>query len=153
MALRIIASLLMSLWAGFAFSSEPMKFAVDPAPLLIQTTRGDVVFNVEIANTDVERAAGLMFRKDFPANRAIMFDFKITRPVSMWMKNTPLPLDMLFADVNGLIVGVSENTIPQSLDVISSPKPVLYVVEINAGQAAVNSIRAGDVLVHPLIKP
>ncbi len=157
MRLSVFAALTIGIFAGFAFvgsafAGDAMKFAIDRTPLTIETKAGEIIFDVEIADTDLERAAGLMFREDFPENRAMLFDFQTTRPVSMWMKNTPLPLDMLFVDATGLILGIAENTTPQSLGVISSPKPVLYVVEINAGQAAANNITTGDKMVHTFIK-
>ncbi len=130
-----------------------MKFVVDPEMLVVNIQNGGVIYELEIADTDQERSAGLMFRLDFPKKRAMLFDFGQMRPVSMWMKNTPLPLDMLFVDETGLVIGVAANTTPQSLEVISSPKSVRYVLEINAGQAAENNIKAGAQLTHPLIKP
>jgi uncharacterized protein len=151
-ARRIFAALMVSVWLSAAFAGGAMIIAVDPAPLVISTSNGSVSFELEVADTDEERAAGLMFRTEFPKNRAMLFNFGQTRAVSMWMKNTPLPLDMLFVDQTGLVAGVAANTTPQSLDVISAPQPVLYVLELNAGQAAANNIKAGDRLVHPLIK-
>ncbi len=130
-----------------------MKFQPEPISLAIVTGSDRVRYELEVADTDIERAAGLMFRTDFQKNRAMLFDFGQTRAVSMWMKNTSLPLDMLFVDETGLVIGVAANTTPQSLEVVSSPKPVRYVLEINAGQAAENNIKAGAQLTHPLIKP
>jgi uncharacterized protein len=152
MTLRIFVTFFVSLWMSAVFAGQAMVIMVDPAPLVISTSNGTVSFALEVADTDEERASGLMFRDDFPKNRAMLFNFGQTRAVSMWMKNTPLPLDMLFVDQSGLVVGVAENTTPFSLDVISAPQAVLYVLEINAGQAAANNIKTGDRLVHPLIK-
>jgi uncharacterized protein len=150
---RAIVLLLFAVWATLAFAGDVMSIAIEPAPLVITTSNGNISYQLEVADTDIERSAGLMFRTDLPKNRAMLFDFGQTRAVSMWMKNTPLPLDMLFVDATGLIVGVAENTTPQSLEVISSPVPVRYVLEINAGQAAANTIETGKKLLHPLIKP
>ena len=133
-------------------AGDALVIAVEPEMLMVSTDNGGVVYEVELADTDTERSAGLMFRQDLPQNRAMLFDFGQTRAVSMWMKNTPLPLDMLFVDEKGLVVAIAENTIPQSLDVISSPQPVRYVLEINAGQAAESSIKKGSQLMHPMIK-
>lgn len=141
----------IGLWLSPADAQEAMGFAVDPTPLVITTTKGTATYELEIADTDIERAAGLMFRTDFPESRALLFEFGQTRPVSMWMKNTPLPLDMLFIDERGLLVGIAENTMPQSLDVISSSSPVHYVLEINAGQVAKHGFKTGDILAHPSI--
>ena len=152
MTIRLLSAIFFNFWTTLAFSGDAMFIAVDPAPLVITTSNGSVSYELEVADTDSERAAGLMFRTDLPQNRAMLFDFGQTRAVSMWMKNTPSPLDMLFVDENGVVVAVARNTTPQSLNVISSPVPVLYVLEINAGQAAINNIKAGDTLLHPLIK-
>jgi uncharacterized membrane protein (UPF0127 family) len=141
------------LWGVQAFASGAIVLDVDPSPLIIRTENSAISYDVEVADTEVERAAGLMFRQDFPQNRAMLFDFEETRAVSMWMKNTPLPLDMLFVDDTGLIAGVAENTTPHALEVISSPQPVAYVVELNAGQVAANRIKTGDRVLHPAIKP
>jgi uncharacterized protein len=151
MVFRIFVSFALCLGATFASAGDALLVAVDPAPLIIKSSNVDVFYDMEVADTDAERSAGLMFRFDLPKNRAMLFDFGQTRVVSMWMKNTPLPLDMLFVDETGLVAGVSANTQPQSLDVISSPRPVRYVLEINAGQALANNFKAGDQLLHPLI--
>lgn len=150
---RIVVAALAFLWGVQAFASGAMVLEVDPAPLIIRTENSAISYDVEVADTEVERAAGLMFRQDFPQNRAMLFDFEETRAVSMWMKNTPLPLDMLFLNETGLISGIAENTTPQSLEVISSPQPVAYVVELNAGQVAANRIKTGDRVLHTAIKP
>ena len=152
MLAKFVASIVFSLWVGMALANDAMQIAVDQAPLVITTSKGPVSFDVEVANTEVERATGLMFRQNFPENRAMLFDFQHVRPVSMWMKNTPLPLDMVFIDENAMVVGVTANTKPQTLAVISSPKPIRYVLEINAGQAAENGISLGDKVAHPLIE-
>ena len=153
MMIRQILAIFFSLMTSFAVAGDALKFAVDAENLMVSTENGGVVYEVEIADTDLERSAGLMFRTDFPLNRAMLFDFGQIRAVSMWMKNTPLPLDMLFVDETGLVVGVAENTTPQSLDVISAPQPIRYVLELNAGQVATNRIETGSRLVHPMIKP
>ena len=135
-----------------AFANEPMLIPVDQVELIITTSTGSISYDVEIADTDQERAAGLMHRTELPNNRAMLFDFQQTRMVSMWMKNTPLPLDMLFIDESGTVVSVATNTKPQSLDVISSQRPVRFVLEVNAGQVELHGIKPGDKLSHPLFK-
>ena len=153
MIIKTLIAFIFSFAVSIAAASEAMKFTVDPEMLMVTTENGGVVYEVEIADTDIERSAGLMFRQDFPKNRAMLFDFAQTRSVSMWMKNTPLPLDMLFVDENGVVIGIAQNTTPQSLEVISAPKPIRYVLEINAGQAKENGIKPGAQLLHPLLKP
>ncbi|MGE5546219.1 MAG: DUF192 domain-containing protein [Solirubrobacterales bacterium] len=107
-------------------------------------------FTVEVATTDEQLAQGLMFRKSMPADAGMLFDFRAERPVSMWMKNTLIPLDMVFIAADGRIAGVAERTVPMSTTVISSPGAVRAVLELNGGTASRLGIHAGDRVHHPL---
>lgn len=109
------------------------------------------VFKVESAQTPEMRALGLMFRRDLAADAGMLFDFGQAQPVSMWMKNTLIPLDMLFIDADGRIVNIAERTVPGSLAGISSQGPVRFVLELNGGTAARLGLRAGDRVRHALI--
>ncbi|MCU0830327.1 MAG: DUF192 domain-containing protein [Rhizobiaceae bacterium] len=153
-ALRIgllaLAGLVLALTTAFA-NDEPMRLDVDEAPLIIRSAQGDTRLGVEIADTPEERARGLMFRSDLPRDRAMLFDFQQDRAVAMWMKNTPLPLDMIFAGADGVISKVIVGTTPFSEAVLASDGPVRYVVEVNAGVAAEIGATVGARLVHPLI--
>lgn len=141
------------LGGSFAVSAqeEPMRVPVDAQALNIQTASGEKSFGLEIADTDQKRSAGLMYRKDFPADRAMIFVFGEERPVMMWMANTPLPLDMLFVRNDGSIARVAENTVPFSKDIVASGEPVAFVIEVNAGIAAKLGIKAGDTVKHRII--
>jgi hypothetical protein len=110
------------------------------------------VFEVEIANTPALRAQGLMFRTEMAENAGMLFDFGRLLQVNMWMKNTILSLDMLFADASGSIITIARETEPQSTRIISSGGKVKYVLEIGAGIAEKLGLAVGDRLVHPLIK-
>ncbi len=129
----------------------PMQLAVDAQVLKIQTAAGEKNFALEIADTDQSRSAGLMYRTDFPADRAMIFVFGEERPVMMWMANTPLPLDMLFVSKDGTIAHIAENTKPFSKDIVSSGVPVAFVIEVNAGIAEKEGIKAGDKVRHRII--
>ncbi|MCF7647332.1 DUF192 domain-containing protein [Bacillus subtilis] len=129
----------------------PMQLAVDAQVLKIQTAAGEKNFALEIADTDQSRSAGLMYRTDFPADRAMIFVFGEERPVMMWMANTPLPLDMLFVHKDGTIAHIAENTKPFSKDIVSSGVPVAFVIEVNAGIAEQEGIKAGDKVRHRII--
>ncbi|WP_262268668.1 MULTISPECIES: DUF192 domain-containing protein [Microvirga] len=109
-------------------------------------------FRVEVARNDADRAQGLMFRRSMPADQGMLFDFGRTEPVSMWMQNTYLPLDMLFIRADGTIARIAANTEPLSTRTISSGEPVLSVLELNAGTAAKLGIKPGDRVEHPLFK-
>jgi uncharacterized membrane protein (UPF0127 family) len=113
--------------------------------LTIHTEKsGPVEFTVELAVTDGERAQGLMHREEMAADRGMLFDFGVTREAFMWMKNTILPLDMLFIAEDGRIAHIQEDTEPFSEAVISSRAPVRFVLELNAGAARKWGIKPGD---------
>ena len=119
-------------------------------PLDLVTSKGKVHFSVEVMRNDAERAKGLMFRRFLPDDRGMLFDFSAEAPVMMWMKNTILPLDMIFISKSGEIVTIAENTEPQSERTIPSGGPVLSVLEVNAGTAARLGLKPGDKVLHPL---
>ncbi len=107
-------------------------------------------FEVEVARTPDERAKGLMHRRYMPADRGMLFDFGGEAPVAMWMKDTFIPLDMLFIRKDGSVARIAENTEPHSTRTISSGENVLSVLELNGGTAAKLGLKAGDVVLHPL---
>jgi len=109
-------------------------------------------FQVEVARNDEDRAQGLMFRRSMAPDHGMLFDFGRVEPVSMWMQNTYLPLDMLFIRKDGTIARIAANTEPLSTRTIPSGEPVLAVLELNAGTAAKLGIKPGDRVEHPLFK-
>ena len=121
-----------------------------PEPLTIATKAGSQRFQVEVARNDADRAQGLMFRRTLAADRGMLFDFGRVEPVSMWMQNTYLALDMLFIRKDGTVARVAENTEPLSTRVIPSGEPVLGVLELPAGTARRLAIAAGDQVEHPI---
>lgn len=124
----------------------------EPAmPLVIQRQDGVIVnFEVELATTTLARQQGLMGRQALPRRHGMLFDFEHEQPVSMWMKNTLVPLDMLFINDQGVVVSLHAEAQPESLQEIVSSKPVRYVMEINGGESAVYAIRPGDQVVYCL---
>ena len=121
-------------------------------PLTVATETDAFMFTVEIADTEPLRTRGLMFRQRLPEDRGMLFDFESPRPVSMWMKNTYISLDMLFIREDGTIAYIAENTVPKSLDTIGVSEPVLAVLELAGGTAKRLGIRAGDTVYHRLFK-
>ncbi len=107
-------------------------------------------FSVELATTPEQLTQGLMYRRTMAADAGMLFDFGMDRPVSMWMRNTLIPLDMLFITRDGTIVGIRERAVPGSLEVISSPQPVRGVLELNGGTAHRLDLGVGDRVVHPI---
>lgn len=126
--------------------------AAEPArvePLAVETAKGSFTFAVEIADTPELRRRGLMFRHRLPDDRGMLFDWGAVGPVSMWMRNTYVSLDMVFIASNGRVVGVVERTVPLSETIISSPEPVAGVLELAAGTAERIGLKPGDRVVHP----
>jgi uncharacterized protein len=118
--------------------------------LTISTQTGVFPFSVEVMRSEPEREKGLMFRRYLPADRGMLFDFKVEAPVMMWMKNTYLPLDMIFITRNGVVKTVVENAEPMSEQIIPSGGNVFAVLEVNAGTAAKIGVKAGDRVAHPI---
>ncbi len=107
---------------------------------------GKVLSNidVEFADDNFKRMQGLMYRKEMAENQGMLFIFEIEDYQSFWMKNTILPLDIIFVNVNKEIVKIHKNTTPFSEQSYSSGKPALYVVEVNAGYTDKYGIKEGD---------
>ena len=135
-----------------AFVPPALAQEVTLEPLEIATTTGPHNFSVEVMRTDEQRARGLMHRRFMAQDRGMLFDFKREEPVSMWMKNTYLSLDMVFIDKSGKVVNIAENTEPLSERIIPSAGPVLAVLELNAGTARRIGLKPGDRLRHSLFK-
>lgn len=91
-----------------------------------------------------------MFRESMPQDHGMLFDFETEQPVAFWMKNTPLPLDMLFIDRTGTVVHIAKGTIPYSETPIPSTRPVRAVLELNAGTADRLGITSGAKVRHPI---
>jgi uncharacterized protein len=119
-------------------------------PLTILTAGGPRKFMVEVTRTPEQMEEGLMFRRSMPLDQGMLFDFKQPQIAQMWMKNTLIPLDMLFVDAHGGIVNIAANTVPESLDTISAAAPVLVVVELNGGVARMLGIKPGDRVEFPI---
>lgn len=112
--------------------------------LTIHSARGERHFTVEIAGTPEEQAYGLMNRSELAPDRGMIFPFDPPRDASFWMKNTLIPLDMIFIRADGSIANIAENTVPMSLEPVYSEGPVKAVLEIAGGRSAELGIKAGD---------
>ena len=110
------------------------------------------VFQAEVMENDEQRARGLMFRREMAPDRGMLFDFKQEQPLSFWMKNTYLPLDMIFIDRRGVITNIAENTEPLSERSVPSVRPALGVLEVNAGISRKLGIKAGDRVEHRIFR-
>jgi uncharacterized membrane protein (UPF0127 family) len=118
--------------------------ALERATVEIEVGGARHLFLVELALTDAERERGLMERRTLPLNTGMLFVFEREEPVNMWMKNTYVSLDMIFADADGRVVSIAPRTEPMSLRVISSGAPAKMVLEVRAGTAERLGIRVGD---------
>ena len=116
--------------------------------LVVETHLGPQVFWVEVARTVAERQRGLMFRRILLPDRGMLFDYGQTQEISMWMKDTYVPLDMVFIAGDGRVVHVVERTVPLSLTSIPSQGPVRAVLELTAGSVERLDIRLGDRVLH-----
>ncbi|MDP3076847.1 DUF192 domain-containing protein [Bradyrhizobium sp.] len=142
----MVAVLMLSVVTGFGAQAASIQ------PLEIVTKNGVHVFSVEMATTDKERETGLMYRKELPDGKGMLFDFSPEQQISMWMKNTYIPLDMIFIRADGRILRIAENTEPHSLAIISSGGLAKGVLEVIAGTAQKYGIAPGDRVAHPLFK-
>jgi len=112
--------------------------------VVIDTQKGPVAFNVEIAADSASQEKGLMFRAEMAKDAGMLFVFKQPSLQVFWMKNTPLSLDILFIRADGTVSTIATDTIPYSEDRIPSSEPVLWVLEINGGRSAALDIEPGD---------
>ncbi|MBB36837.1 MAG: hypothetical protein CME88_06050 [Hirschia sp.] len=139
-----------------ALSSTPVEAqdadvqqVLQTEPLTIQSAGATHSFNIELADEAEERARGLMFRESMARDHGMLFTFEQQREPGMWMKNTLIPLDMLFIDENGIILAIAENTQPHSLRHVTPGMPVSGVLELNGGLTSELEIAPGDVVHHP----
>ncbi|MFK4507701.1 DUF192 domain-containing protein [Bradyrhizobium daqingense] len=136
--------------AGATAATGSVVHAASFQPLEIVTKNGVQVFSVEMATTEEEKQTGLMYRKELPDGKGMLFDFNPEQEISMWMKNTYVSLDMIFIRADGRILRIAENTEPMSTKIISSRGPARAVLEVVAGTAQKYGIRPGDRVGHPL---
>lgn len=140
----------VALAAFFVAGARLPACAAEFQQLEIITRSGVIPFTVEIAKTEEERQKGLMFRKELPDGRGMLFDFSPEQNVAMWMKNTLISLDMIFIRGDGRILRIAENIPTESERIIQSGGPVRGVLEVIAGTARRYGIEPGDRIAHPL---
>lgn len=146
---RLAALLIIVLSFAHPATAQTVTFGRDAAVIATADGRRHDVA-VELAATPEQLAQGLMFRRDLAPGAGMLFDFGSSRPVSMWMKNTLIPLDMLFMDRNGRVVHVEQYAVPGSLEARGPAEPVLGVLELPGGTARRLGIRPGDRVEHPM---
>jgi len=140
-----------------AFLPSPLpasaEAACDPGRVDLRWSAGSESFAVEVADDADERARGLMFRESLDPAAGMLFVYETPRRASFWMKNTLIPLDMIFADATGTVTRVHANAVPGDLTPVDGGDGVAFVLEINGGLAARLGIEPGAELRHPAIGP
>lgn len=140
-----LAAVLVS--AG-AYAGEPQSLPA--SPLVIETASGSHALEVEVALSPEEKRTGLMFRKSMPEDHGMLFFYQRPQLIGMWMKNTYIPLDMVFIYSDGRVASVFTGAVPMTLDGIESSDYVSAVLELNAGTVARLGIEEGDLVRHAI---
>lgn len=150
--LALLASITYYAAKGYAQRVTLEPQFLESESLTVVTGQGRFDLTVEVADEPNEQAIGLMFREEMETDHGMLFDFGETRPVSMWMKNTPLSLDMIFIRKDGTVANIAERTVPFSVETVSSSEPVAFVLEIKGGVARMMGLKPGDRLEHRLFE-
>ncbi|MHA6347611.1 DUF192 domain-containing protein [Roseivivax sp. CAU 1761] len=146
----LAAALTCAGWAGAALAADTAgECSADR--LALRGDFGTAQFAVEVVDTPEERARGLMFVEEMPRMSGMLFVYERAQPVAFWMKNTLIPLDIVFADASGVVQRVHDRAVPGDLTPIPGGEGIQYVLEINGGMAETLGIGEGDALRHPAI--
>lgn len=150
---KLFGLVIVCLLPAQAYFAQSLECSVDAA--LIKTDQGIARFQIEVADDPAERAKGLMYRKTLPAGQGMLFIYETPRPAAFWMRNTFIPLDMIFFDESGIIRHIHPNARPLDETPIQGATPDdpnperLMVLEIAGGEAARNGLAVGQQLGHP----
>ena len=134
--------------AAIATVALPLAACSDEGKLVLHSSTGDHSFNVEVVDTPESRAKGLMFVQELADDAGMLFDFKEERPVSFWMRNTFIPLDMIFVGADGVVKNIHVNARPHDVTGIPSEGPVQFVLEIPGGRSVEIGLKPGDTMEH-----
>ena len=140
----------LSMSFALAVSMLPVLAQMPVETLKLVTASGEHVIRAEVARTNEQKALGLMFRKSVPEGTGMLFPYGAPQEITMWMRNTYVPLDMVFIAADGRVHRIEERTEPLSERIISSKGPVLAVLELAGGSAQRLGLRPGDRVVHPM---
>ena len=144
--MRRVLALVLMLLAGPALA-QPVTYPKDT--LTVETASGAKHrFNVELATSPQQIAQGLMYRRQMAPDAGMLFIFERPDPAVFWMKNTFIPLDMIFIGVDGRIMNIAERTIPQTETPVPASGPTRAVLEVNGGTSARLGIKPGDRVRH-----
>lgn len=134
--------------AAIATVALPLAACSDEGRLVLHSSTGDYSFNVDVVDTPESRAKGLMFVQELADDAGMLFDFKEERPVSFWMRNTFIPLDMIFVGADGVVKNIHVNARPHDVTGIPSEGPVQFVLEIPGGRSVEIGLKPGDTMEH-----
>src|SRR5918994_27212 len=148
--LQYLGAIIVGALLCAAGAAAPASVSFEESPLTVDAAGGQFEFLVEMAVSPAQRSQGLMFRESLAEDRGMLFDFGRPQRATMWMRNTYVPLDMLFIDADGQITQIAANTQPLSDAVIASREPVRAVLELRGGVSAKLGIRPGDRVIHPM---
>ncbi len=147
--LRLALILVLGLGAGVVTAGT----GCTPSQVTLRGDWGEAAFSVEIADNDESRARGLMFRKSMPDFSGMLFVFDKPQRAQFWMKNTFIPLDMLFIDGSGVVRRIKQNATPHSTAIIDGGEGVKAVLEVNGGVVERLGITPGTQIQHPVFGP
>jgi uncharacterized membrane protein (UPF0127 family) len=148
----VVAGVLLIVIIGRA-GSRPARVQFQTAPLTIETAGGErFSFTAEIAFSPAQLHRGLMYRSRLAPDHGMLFAFDNLQTIRMWMKNTFIPLDMLFLDASGVIININTNTVPFSQHIIASRAPARYAVELAGGTVSRLGITDGDRVDSPAMQ-
>ena len=148
--LRYLRAIAIGALLCVAAAAAPASVSFEESSLTVDAADGQFEFLVEMAVNPAQRSQGLMFRESLEEDRGMLFDFGKSQRATMWMRNTYVPLDMLFIDAHGQITQIAADTRPLSDAVIASREPVRAVLELRGGVSAKLGIKPGDRVIHPL---
>jgi uncharacterized membrane protein (UPF0127 family) len=131
-----------------ATAQTPPREGFATATLSIRTAKETHRFQIELARTPEQQQFGLMFRNKMAADAGMLFVYDRPQRISMWMKNTLIPLDMIFIGADGRVVDIAERRVPLSVEPIYSSGPALAVLEVNGGTAARLGLKPGDTVLY-----
>jgi uncharacterized membrane protein (UPF0127 family) len=146
--LLLLTSAAFAILPAFSAGAQFQRF--DTSELTILSATGSHRFTVEVAETPGQMEQGLMFRRTMAPDAGMLFDYKVPTVATMWMRNTLIPLDMLFVDGQGRIINIHQRAVPLALDMISAAGPVRAVIELNGGTTERLGIVPGDKVQHPI---
>jgi len=159
MALILAAAAAYGAWHLLGGDSAPARMEIDGAqpvhydtPLTLRTDKGEVKLRVQLAITDAEQETGMMWRTSVGAEEGMLFVSPDVAPRTFWMKNTLIPLDLIFIGEGGGIVSISRNAIPKDLTPIPSVMPAKAVLEVAGGSAERWGLKVGDKVETPALR-